>query len=227
MTDTEVPPRSENAAAYPHAVFVDIDGTLCDSRQRVPDSAVRALARARQRGHRLFLCTGRSTPEVYPRFFDLGFEGLVGGAGGYAAVGDTVLLDERMPDEHVEALTRLWEDLDAFYVWQAPDQMGPSRGYLEFFVPRASENPTDWVEYAESVAPFILHEGDSVRAPGQRLDGTGACRPAGWIPRDHRVGGGRRIPTLRGPPESPVQGGGDRGGVRSHWHPAGTLRCAG
>jgi len=140
----------------PRAVFVDVDGTLCDSRQRVPDSAVRALARARQRGHRLFLCTGRSTPEVYPRFFDLGFEGIVGGAGGYAAVGDTVLLDERMPDEHVEALTRLWENLDAFYVWQAPDQMGPSRGYLEFFVPRASENPTDWVEYAESVAPFIV-----------------------------------------------------------------------
>ena len=103
--------------AVPRAVFVDVDGTLCDSRQRVPGSAVRALARVRERGHRLFLCTGRSVPEIYPRFFDLGFEGIVGGAGGYAAVGDTVLLDERMPAEHVRVLTALWEDLDAFYVW--------------------------------------------------------------------------------------------------------------
>lgn len=121
--------------AAPRAVFIDVDGTLCDSRQRVPGSAVCALARVRERGHRLFLCTGRSVPEVYPRFFDLGFEGIVGGAGGYAAVGDTVLLDERMPAEHVRVLTALWEDLDAFYVWQGPDQMGLSRGYLEFSCP--------------------------------------------------------------------------------------------
>ena len=142
--------------AAPRAVFIDVDGTLCDSRQRVPGSAVCALARVRERGHRLFLCTGRSVPEVYPRFFDLGFEGIVGGAGGYAAVGDTVLLDERMPAEHVRVLTALWEDLGAFYVWQGPDQMGLSRGYLEFFVPRAGLNPEDWVEYAQSVTPFVV-----------------------------------------------------------------------
>ena len=114
---------AEAANAAHRAVFVDVDGTLCDSRQRVPASAASALARAKERGHRLFICTGRSAPEVYPRFFDLGFEGIVGGAGGYAAVGSTVLLDERMPAEHVEALTRMWEELGAFYVWQGPDQM--------------------------------------------------------------------------------------------------------
>lgn len=83
-------------------------------------------------------------------------KGIVGGAGGYAAVGDTVLLDERMPAEHVRVLTALWEDLDAFYVWQGPDQMGLSRGYLEFFVPRAGLNPEDWAEYAQSVTPFVV-----------------------------------------------------------------------
>lgn len=156
MTDTEVPPRSENAAAYPHAVFVDIDGTLCDSRQRIPDSAFEALAQVRERGHRLFACTGRSAPEVYPGFWEVGFEGLVGGAGGYASVGDLVLLDERMPRKHVEVLTTLWEDLDAFYIWQGPDQMGPSEGYLDFFVPRAGQHPEDWIEYAQSITPFIV-----------------------------------------------------------------------
>ena len=153
--DAGVIGRNTEGAA-PRAVFIDVDGTLCDSRQRVPDSAVRALAQVRERGHRLLLCTGRSVPEVYPRFFDLGFEGIVGGAGGYAAVGDTVLLDERMPAEHVRVLTALWEDLDAFYVWQGPDQMGPSRGYLEFFVPRAGLTPEDWAEYAQSVTPFVV-----------------------------------------------------------------------
>ena len=156
MTDTEVPAHVKNESLSPRAVFVDIDGTLCDSRQRIPESALEALAQLREGGHRLFACTGRSTPEVYPRFWDVGFEGLVGGAGGYASVGKAVLVDERMPREHVDALTALWEELDAFYIWQGPDQMGPSEGYLDFFVPRAGQHPEDWIEYAQSITPFIV-----------------------------------------------------------------------
>ena len=202
MTDTVGPAHGENDAVSPRAVFVDIDGTLCDSRQRVPDSAIRALAQARERGHRLFVCTGRSVPEVYPRFFDLGFEGIVGGAGGYAAVGSTVLLDERMPADHVQALTRMWEELDAFYVWQGPDQMGPSRGYLDFFVPRASENPQDWVEYGESVTPFVVDiEGGSftkvtayVSPDKASLERVSAALPEGYRAIIGSVGAAGDVP---------------------------------
>ena len=95
-------------------------------------------------------------PEVYPRFWAVGFEGLVGGAGGYACVGNRVLVDERMPREHVEVLTTLWEDLDAFYIWQGPDQMGPSEGYLDFFRPPRGQASRDWIEYAQSITPFIV-----------------------------------------------------------------------
>lgn len=156
MTNTDGSAQACNEADSPRAVFVDIDGTLCDSRQRIPQSATDALREARSNGHRLFACTGRSAPEVYPRFWDVGFEGLVGGAGGYARVGSRVLVDERMPREHAEVLTALWEELDAFYIWQGPDQMGPSDGYLDFFVPRAGAHPEDWIEYAQSITPFIV-----------------------------------------------------------------------
>ena len=173
MRDTDAPAQARNEAGSPRAVFVDIDGTLCDSRQRVPDSAVRALSRVRERGHRLFVCTGRSVPEIYPRFIDLGFEGVVGGAGGYAAVGNKVLLDERMPREHVDVLTALWEDLDAFFIWQGPDQMGPSEGYLDFFVPRAGKHPEDWIEYAQSISPFIVD-----------IDGGAFTKVTAYVPPD-------------------------------------------
>lgn len=173
MSDTVGPAHGENDVVSPRAVFVDVDGTLCDSRQRVPDSAVRALSRVREGGHRLFVCTGRSVPEIYPRFIDLGFEGVVAGAGGYAAVGDSVLLDERMPAEHVRILTALWEELGAFYVWQGPDQMGPSEGYLDFFVPRAGKHPEDWIEYAQSISPFIVD-----------IDGGAFTKVTAYVPPD-------------------------------------------
>ena len=193
---------AEAANAAPRAVFVDVDGTLCDSRQRVPDSAASALARAKERGHRLFICTGRSAPEVYPRFFDLGFEGIVGGAGGYAAVGNEVLLDERMPREHVDVLTALWEDLDAFFIWQGPDQMGPSEGYLDFFVPRAGKHPEDWIEYAQSISPFIVDiEGGSftkvtayVSPDKASLERVSAALPEGYRAIIGSVGAAGYVP---------------------------------
>ena len=69
MTNTDGSAQACNEADSPRAVFVDIDGTLCDSRQRIPRSAIDALHEVRSNGHRLFACTGRSAPEVYPRFW--------------------------------------------------------------------------------------------------------------------------------------------------------------
>lgn len=202
MTNTDGSAQARNEAESPHAVFVDIDGTLCDSRQRIPQSAIDALSEVRSKGHRLFACTGRSAPEVYPRFWDVGFEGLVGGAGGYARVGNRVLVDERMPREHVEVLTALWEELDAFYIWQGPDQMGPSDGYLDFFVPRAGKYPEDWIEYAQSITPFIVDIGSgtftkvTAYVPPEKasLERVTAALPAGYRAIIGSVGAAGYIP---------------------------------
>ena len=202
MTNTDGSAQARNEAESPHAVFVDIDGTLCDSRQRIPQSAIDALSEVRSKGHRLFACTGRSAPEVYPRFWDIGFEGIVGGAGGYARVGNRVLVDERMPREHVEVLTALWEELDAFYIWQGPDQMGPSDGYLDFFVPRAGKYPEDWIEYAQSITPFIVDIGSgtftkvTAYVPPEKasLERVTAALPAGYRAIIGSVGAAGYIP---------------------------------
>ena len=202
MTNTDGSAQACNEADSPRAVFVDIDGTLCDSRQRIPQSAIDALSEVRSNGHRLFACTGRSAPEVYPRFWDVGFEGIVGGAGGYASVGNQVLVDERMPRDHVEALTTLWEELDAFYIWQGPDQMGPSEGYLDFFVPRAGTHPEDWIEYAQSITPFIVDIGSgtftkvTAYVPPEKasLERVTAALPAGYRAIIGSVGAAGYVP---------------------------------
>lgn len=46
-------------------IFIDIDGTLVDYENNLPDSAVEAIQRARKNGHRVYVCTGRSKAEVY------------------------------------------------------------------------------------------------------------------------------------------------------------------
>lgn len=40
-----------------YAIFVDVDGTLLDNKQQIPESAVYAIKNARKNGHYVFLNT--------------------------------------------------------------------------------------------------------------------------------------------------------------------------
>ena len=65
-------------------VFLDIDGTLClDDAITVPQSAINACIQARKNGHKLYLCTGRSKPEIFPHILEIGFDGVIGAGGGF------------------------------------------------------------------------------------------------------------------------------------------------
>ena len=64
-------------------IFLDVDGTLVDYENHLPDSAVAAIRKARTNGHRVYICTGRSRAEVYPPLWDIGLDGMIGGNGSY------------------------------------------------------------------------------------------------------------------------------------------------
>lgn len=64
-------------------IFLDVDGTLVDYENHLPASAVEAIRRARNRGHRVYICTGRSKAEVYPELWEIGLDGMIGGNGSY------------------------------------------------------------------------------------------------------------------------------------------------
>ncbi|HWK93547.1 MAG TPA: HAD family hydrolase [Luteimicrobium sp.] len=90
-------------------VFLDVDGTYLTHTGIAPDSARRAVAQARAAGHLVFLCTGRSPTEL-SELDDGSFDGVVAGAGAYAALADgTVLRHETIP---LDALGRLLDLLD-------------------------------------------------------------------------------------------------------------------
>lgn len=64
-------------------IFIDVDGTLVDYENRLPKSAVTAIRNARENGHRVYICTGRSRAEVYQNLWDIGLDGMIGGNGSY------------------------------------------------------------------------------------------------------------------------------------------------
>ena len=73
-------------------IFLDVDGTLVDYENRIPASAVTAIRRARENGHRVYICTGRSRAEVYAPIWDIGLDGMIGGNGAYVEDAGTVVM---------------------------------------------------------------------------------------------------------------------------------------
>ena len=97
-------------------ILCDVDGTVVDNNQLVPDSARTALAQANANGHTLMLCTGRSLPEVYEFLWDLGFSGIVAANGSYVKIGEQVVVDNRIPAELVLQVSKFLEESGGTYV---------------------------------------------------------------------------------------------------------------
>ena len=82
-------------------IFLDIDGTLTPAGSNVPpESALLAIRKAREAGHKVFLCTGRN-PAMLSPVLAYGFDGFVGSAGGYVVCGDKVIYDCPMTKEQL------------------------------------------------------------------------------------------------------------------------------
>ncbi|MGN0368015.1 MAG: HAD family hydrolase [Wujia sp.] len=98
-------------------LFIDVDGTLVDYENNLPQSAVDAIRTARANGHLVFICTGRSRAEVYQNIWDIGLDGMIGGNGSYVEYHGQVLLHQMLSYEQcVEIVDWLHEKNLAFYL---------------------------------------------------------------------------------------------------------------
>lgn len=92
-------------------IFLDIDGTLYSPKLgKIPESALKAIAIARQNGHKIFLCTGRSLAEV-AKYLNEDVDGFI------LAAGAMVYCEgKRIYDHPIDtgSITRLKRQIDAF-----------------------------------------------------------------------------------------------------------------
>ena len=103
-------------------IFLDIDGTLTVPGENIPpQSAVDAIQKARAKGNKVFLCTGRN-PDMLRPLLRYQFDGFISCAGGYIAVGekyDEILYDHPMTDEQRDTALKLLHDNGVFCTIEA------------------------------------------------------------------------------------------------------------
>ena len=75
-------------------LFLDVDGTITNYDNQIPESCKAAIRAARANGHRAYMCTGRSKAEIPPELSEIGFDGMIGGNGSYAEDAGEVVMHQ-------------------------------------------------------------------------------------------------------------------------------------
>lgn len=82
------------------AIFFDIDGTLWDRQNVIPESTKEGIKKLHENGHRLFLCSGRSRSMIKgEELLGMGFDGILAGCGTYVEYEGEVKLDVELEPE--------------------------------------------------------------------------------------------------------------------------------
>jgi len=98
-------------------IFLDVDGTLVDYHNRIPESAVKAIRQAREKGHLVYVCTGRSKAEMQLELWEIGLDGMIGGNGSYVEHHGQVLMHQLISKEDAAKIVDwLTERHLAFYL---------------------------------------------------------------------------------------------------------------
>ena len=91
------------------ALFFDIDGTiLSEITHKIPESALEALHKAQENGHKTFINTGRTICSVPPMIKRISFDGFLCGCGTHLIYGEDVF-------NHIDRLGGVYECVQKEY----------------------------------------------------------------------------------------------------------------
>lgn len=111
-------------------IFLDIDGTLVADDGWVPASAADACRQARLNGHEIYLCTGRSKPEIYDFIMEIGFDGIIGAGGGFVELNDGMLYHKTVPASEVRRMVDFFNQHSVDFYLESNGGLFASKNFL-------------------------------------------------------------------------------------------------
>lgn len=153
--------------------FLDVDGTIIDHGERIAPSTIEAIRTARANGHLVYLSTGRAATEIYPIISDIGFDGAVLAGGGFARIGEKLVISRTMPQQATERMVDWFEQAGYDFYLQSFTDLFPSPGVRDRFAhylnaDRGTGGPGSVVEAGEE-HPALRRFADVRPYPGEGI----------------------------------------------------------
>ena len=124
-------------------LFFDIDGTLAGRSRRITPKTKWAIQRARERGHKVFVCTGRVPASIVGDVTDIEVDGTVSGAGSFVEIGGTYIFEHYIEPELTRQVMELFGSKGLLYTLETRDMVYQTPGAREFFEERTEERIRD------------------------------------------------------------------------------------
>lgn len=102
-------------------VFFDIDGTIFLYTYGIPEDTRKSIQQLKENGHIPVLCTGRTKSMIFPEFLEMGFEGIVGGAGTYLEYKNEVLFEYEMEPARTRDIINLMQSCNIMPIGEGID----------------------------------------------------------------------------------------------------------
>lgn len=150
-------------------IFLDIDGTLTEPGKNVPPrSAVRAVRLAREKGHKVVLCSGRNYGMLFP-VMQYGFDGLAASAGGYIEYGGQVVYDCPMTKEQQAKVLDIFKESGIYRTIGGRNHSYTDEGFKEFLAEniqsKANSELLRWriqIENELGIHPMSEYDGEPI-----------------------------------------------------------------
>ena len=149
-------------------IFLDIDGTLYSpTTNETPESALRAIHKARDNGHKIFLCTGRSLAEIVT-YLEYDIDGYILAAGAKVYADRKCIFDSPIPKDELKYLKDMINHMGLGYGLEGnAGAYGNELGYeflLKYFsLPNANHDEKVQNAMANCIYPEeAAHEDDEI-----------------------------------------------------------------
>ena len=149
-------------------ILIDVDGTLLDYENKLPESAKMAIRQARQNGHKVYICTGRSKAEVYD-IWDIGLDGMIGGNGSYVEDNGEVIMHQLITAEQCKHVVDWLHDRHLEFYLESNSGLYASENFevvadpvIKVYCQRKGKENTDQLTVRD-VFPEMIYGGELYR----------------------------------------------------------------
>lgn len=112
-------------------VFFDIDGTLLDQEIGIPSSTIEGIQQLKDNGHIPVICTGRTKAMITKDILDIGFDGIIAGAGTYVEYKDKIIHNKVSDGTFAKKIIPLLQENGVNFIVEGPEYIYFERNYKE------------------------------------------------------------------------------------------------